>query len=97
MGLGSCLAAYVRIQTPCHPDGTILLNQKTGAKARSGTPESSLEINTLGALSLALTYSKAFCAEFGIPEAIGITNISGDFWMSSSISHDDKEFTKCPT
>ena len=62
MGLGSCLAALVRIQIACHPVGTLMINKKMGAKARFGTPEFNLEINTLGALSLALTYLKAFCA-----------------------------------
>ena len=62
MDPGSCLSISVRIQIACHPVGTMMINKKTGAKARFGTPEFILAINTLGALSLALTYLKAFCA-----------------------------------
>ena len=56
------MAALVRIQIAYHPNRIMMINKKTGAKARFGTPEFILAINTLGALSLALTYLKAFCA-----------------------------------
>ena len=49
MGLRSCLDASVRIQIACHPDGIMMINKKTGAKARFGTPEFIPTINTLGA------------------------------------------------
>ena len=61
MGLGSCLAALVRIQIAYHPDGIMMINKKTGVKARFGTLEFIPTINTLGALSLASTCSKALC------------------------------------
>jgi len=97
MGLEGCLDVFVRIQIACHPVGTMVIHKKTGVKARFGTLEFIPTINTLGALSLVSTCSKALCASFGIPVAIGITNIGGDSWISTSTSHHDKKLTTCPT
>jgi len=59
MGLGGCLDVSVKIPIAHHPSRTMMINTKTGAKARFGTPEFILAINTLGALSLALIFLKA--------------------------------------
>ena len=49
MGLRSCLAALVRIQIACYPDGIMMINTKTGIKAKFGILESILTFNTPGA------------------------------------------------
>ena len=51
MGLGECLDAQLRIHNPCHPDLTMVVNKKMGARTRFGTPEFISTTNTLGALS----------------------------------------------